>query len=82
MVLPEDFLEFIPGDALRIFRYSAEVVPPLSCCSNELVSFQKDFIPSSSMNDIQLLIDFSKPIIGLEGVFNAVKGWWFEPYKF
>ena len=52
----------------------ATVIPPLSSCSNELVGYQEDSVPSSGMDNIQLLIDLSKPIVSLERVFGVVEG--------
>ena len=74
MVLTECLLKLIPCDVLRVLGGITVIVLPLSSCSAKLVGGQKNSVSASSMDDIQLLIDLSKPIVFLERVFGAVEG--------
>ena len=67
-------MKFVPSDILRVLGGITVIVLPLSSCSAKLVGGQKKSVSASSMDDIQLLIDLSKPIVCLERVFGAVEG--------
>ena len=69
MVFPECLLKFNPCDILRILRGIAIVVPPFSNCSDKLVGCQEDSVSASGVDDFQLLVNLTKPIVGFERIF-------------
>ena len=74
MILTECLLKFLPGDIFGILKGIAVIIPPFSSYSNELVGGQENSVSASGMDDVQLLIDLAKPIVGFERILGMIKG--------
>jgi hypothetical protein len=61
-------LELIPCDGVNISMGVAVCVPPVGCCSVELVRSKNDFLVIRALGDHEFLLNSLKPIFGFHWV--------------
>jgi hypothetical protein len=63
-------LELIPRDGFNIFMGVSLRLPPVGCCSIELVHSKKDFLAIHALGDHEFLLNSLKPIFGFHLVLS------------
>jgi hypothetical protein len=63
-------LELIPHDGVDVCMGIVVRLPPVGCCSIELVRDKKNFLVIRALGDHELLLNSLKPIFGLNWVLS------------
>jgi hypothetical protein len=63
-------LELIPCDGVDIHMGVAVRLPPVGCCSIELVRSKKDFLVIRALGDHEFLLNSFEPIFGFHWVLG------------
>jgi hypothetical protein len=63
-------LELIPRDGVNVCMGVAIRLPPVGCCSIELVHSKKDFLAIHALGDHEFLLNSLKPIFGFHWVLG------------
>jgi hypothetical protein len=63
-------LELIPRDVVNACMSVAIHLPPVGCCSIELVRSKKDFLMICALGDYEFLLNSPKPIFGFDWVLG------------
>jgi hypothetical protein len=69
-VSAEPSLELISGDGVDIHMGIAIRLPPVSCCTIELVRSKKDLLAISALGDHEFLFNPLEPVFCIHGVFG------------
>jgi hypothetical protein len=63
-------LELIPHDGVDVCMGIVVRLPPVGCCSIELVRDKKNFLVIHALGDHELLLNSLKPIFGFHWVLS------------
>jgi hypothetical protein len=63
-------LELIPHDGVNVCMGIVVRLPPVGCCSIELVRDKKNFLVIHALGDHELLLNSLKPIFGFHWVLS------------
>jgi hypothetical protein len=63
-------LEFIPCNRADVYVGLSVCLPPVCCCSKELVHGKKNFLMIRALGDHKLSLNSLEPIFGLHGVLS------------
>jgi hypothetical protein len=63
-------LKLVPCDGVDVYMSVAVRLPPVGCCSIELVHSKKDFLVIHELGDHESLLNSLKPIFGFHWVLG------------
>jgi hypothetical protein len=70
IVITEMSLELVPSDGVDISKGVIVCLPPICCCTKELVHCKKNLLVICALGDHKLILNSLKPIFGLHGVLG------------
>src|SRR4051812_34396629 len=79
VVLTECSAELIPSSG-RSYRTHAQIIlPPRASCTLKVVGDIVDFVAICNMSCLELPLDATKPVIGVEGLGGVAENWGMKP---